>query len=131
MNGASLHQPEPEQPRESGPDAMWWISWYSDTAMSAFELHSPWWVSGCDAYGNETVVAAVVAPTENAAKEKILRAYDEGPERPEHIGAMRWRIVERLSDGQSPFSDRFPQATWMRWDPPITCRCGVCTRPWT
>ena len=51
----NVHQPEPEQPRESGPDAMWWISWYSDTAMSAFELHSPWWVSGCDAYGNETV----------------------------------------------------------------------------
>lgn len=105
---------------------LWWISWYSDTDMRAFELHSPWWVSGCDADGNETVVAAVVAESENAAKEKILRAYDEGPERPEHIGAMRWRIVDRLSVGQSPFSDRFPQAKWMRWDPPITCACGGC-----
>ena len=51
---------DPEVTREIGPDAMWWISWYSDTAMSAFELHSPWWVSGYDADGNETVVAAAI-----------------------------------------------------------------------
>ena len=54
---------DPEVTREIDPDAMWWISWYSDTAMSAFELHSPWWVSGYDADGNETVVAAVLGGT--------------------------------------------------------------------
>jgi len=91
-----------------------WLSWYSPEPMSAFELHSPWWVSGYT--DNETiVVAAVRAESEEAAWASVRNAYDYPPE-------MRERFIEPLTG--SPFSGRFPQANWMRWDNKGTCGCS-------
>jgi hypothetical protein len=99
----------------------WWVSWYSDTSLSAFELHSPYWVTGYDADDNVIVCAMVLADDEGAAKEKIRLAYDEGPHRPDSVAEMRWRFCDE-HEGK-PFSERFPQSRWMRWEPPITCGC--------
>jgi hypothetical protein len=89
----------------------WWISWWSDLARD-FELHYPWWVSGEDCEGRMSVCAAVVAKTEEAAKEIVLSSYDEPP------GEIEWRFCERR-DG-SPFTDRFPKPGWAMW-PPVEC----------
>lgn len=44
-----------------------WISWYHEQSFGAFELHSPWWVSGSTDTAN-TVCAAVRAEDEEHAK---------------------------------------------------------------
>lgn len=93
----------------------WWLSWYSTTPSSEFELHSPWWVSGY----TETAtiyVAAVRAVDEAAAWDMIRLSYDNPP------AAIGQRFIEPLD--RSPFSSRFQQATWMDWDDEgHTCRC--------
>lgn len=95
----------------------WWISWYNDLDIETFELHSPWWVSGEDMQGRETIVAAVRAESQEAAEEQILAAYDEPP-----VG-VRWRFCEEMTR-ETPFTDRFPQsAPWMAWDEQGTCMC--------
>lgn len=96
----------------------WWISWYSDVPLPSFELHSPWWVSGEDADGHETVVAAVRAKNEDEARWQILRAYDTQPD------DVRWRFCEALTH-DTPFTDRFPKAVWMAWDDKGTCMCAA------
>lgn len=96
----------------------WWLSWYSDIPLAEFELHSPWWVSGYDGAGVETVVAAVRAEDEEAAMEAVRTAYDFLPEHP----SIRWRFVEPLTR-ETPFTERFPQGEWMAWDAEGTCRC--------
>ena len=84
----------------------WWISWYHPRSLGAFELHSPWWISGLADRGR-TIVAAVRAKDEDAAYELIYAAYDE---RPKHI---EFRFCQVLNG--SPFTDRFPKADWMKW----------------
>lgn len=95
----------------------WRVSWYNGTPLTEFELHAPWWVTGYDAEGNETLVAAVRAKDEHAAKEQILRAYDHYAP-----GSLRWRFCEPL-DGE-PFNSRFPKNEWMAWDEQGTCMCA-------
>lgn len=85
----------------------WWVSWYSES--SAFALWFPWWVSGFDSRDRDTIVAAVIADTEEEAKEIIFSAYDT---RPSHI---EWRFLNELPDGASPYSDRFRKADWHVW----------------
>ena len=91
-----------------------WVSWYSYTPLSEFELHSPWWRSGY-AEDAEIVVAAVRAADEYAAFAQVRAAYDNDP------GPLEERFCEPLS--RSPFSDRFPQSAWMAWDSERTCGC--------
>ncbi len=91
--------------------ANYWISWYGN--KGAWELHSPWWISGhrmvADrlAFDEErqepTVVAAVKAENEDAAKALILAAHDSKP------ADLEWRFVEERPDDWSPFSGRFPR----------------------
>jgi hypothetical protein len=95
----------------------WWVGWYNDLDIETFELHSPWWVSGEDMDGNETMVAAVRAEDETAARQQILDAYDNPPR------SARWRFCEPIPEGKSPFSDRFQQNEWMAWDEQGTCMC--------
>lgn len=103
----------------------WWLSWYGPAPMSTFELHSPWWVSGwaADDAGGYTVpivCAAVRADNEFAALARVFTAYDDPPE------TIRWRFVEQVEVGWSPFCDRFPKAAWMAWDDDRTCGCQTC-----
>lgn len=88
----------------------YWISWYSMTPLSEFEYHGPWWVSGYDAEDNPTVCAAVVAENEEVAEEIILGSYDH----PENTD-VRWRFAEERDSSWEPFTQRFPQADWMKW----------------
>lgn len=91
----------------------YWISWYSPKSLGGWELHSPWWVSGYTYFGEEEVpaiCAAVMAIDEKEAKDKIYRSYDELPKE-----AIEWRFVNERSEDWSPFSERFPQAAWMKW----------------
>ena len=95
-----------------------WISWYHRPDMGAFELHSPWWVSGRrvtheplkDVLEEPTVVAAVQAVDEIAAKNIVRQSYDAPP------ADIEWRFCEPRPDDWTPFNDRFPKAAWMRWD---------------
>ena len=92
-------------------DKNWWISWYNTHPRDAFELHSPWWISGIRADDADTIVAAVHAPSEDEAKAKIIAAYD----RPT-VTSLEWRFCEERPADWSPFgSNRFPQAEWMKW----------------
>lgn len=89
-----------------------WISWYCPAALGAWELASPWWVSGYAMSDDEDVlciVAAVHATDEEAAKEVVLAAYDTRP------ASMEWRFVSEREADWSPFCDRFPKADWMVW----------------
>jgi hypothetical protein len=91
-------------------DNKWRLSWYWVPGMGDFELHSPWWVSGTRMSDDaETVVACVIASSEDSAKELIFRAYDTRP------SDIEWRFCGEMTDDQSPFSGRFPQAKWMQW----------------
>ena len=89
----------------------WWVSWYNSGRRDAFELHSPWWVSGTRLDDDaDTIVAAVRAPTEKDAKAKIITAYD----RPA-VSSLEWRFCKPQADDWQPFNDRFPRSDWMRW----------------
>lgn len=98
----------------------WWVSWYSLRDRSEFELHSPWWISGYDSDDNDILIAAVLADSEAAAYDKVRAAYDE----PRSDDDITERFCHELD--QSPFSDRWPRAEWMAWDPEVsvTCACG-------
>lgn len=104
----------------------WWISWYSIEPLKTLELHSPWWISGYRPESDDSytpiIVAAVRAPTEEAAWAVVDAAYDEdGPE-------FERRFCEELGD-REPFSDRWPKAEWMTWTDTATCACDMkhCT----
>lgn len=90
----------------------WWLSWWTP-AGGSWELHSPWWISGEKVNMNtgdvlaHSVVAAVVAPTAEEAKRIVESVHD--------ATQLEWRFCERRPDDWSPFSDRFPRASWMRW----------------
>lgn len=85
----------------------WWVSWYSDN--TAFALWFPWWVSGFGTRDRSTIVAAVIADTEEEAKEIIFNAYDNRP------ADIEWRFLNELPEGASPYSDRFRPADWHVW----------------
>lgn len=93
----------------------WWLSWYSEH-LGAFELHSPWWISGYayDYRGDEeieraTVCAAVRAATEEDAKAVILASHDD------KTVVLEWRFCEDKGPDYDPFGGRFPRAAWMVW----------------
>jgi hypothetical protein len=93
----------------------WWVSWYGIPGVAGeFEYHGPWWITG--SRGDwPTIVAAVQAPTEGAARGVILSSYDSEP------ADLEWRFVEERPADWDPFdgtSDRFPRADWMRWPYP-------------
>lgn len=83
----------------------WWVSWYS---AGGFLLHTPWWCSGYAPQG-ATICAVVMARNENHAKERIRWAHDDP------AVVIDWRFAGRRPTGWTPFGDRFPRATWMRW----------------
>ncbi len=89
----------------------WWISWYATPDMGAFELRTPWWVTGTRLEDEaKTVCAAVTALDVIGAKEVILKAYDTRPD------DVDWRFVTEEEEDWSPFNARFRKAEWMRWD---------------
>lgn len=91
----------------------YWISWYSTAAMGAWELHSPWWVSGSRCSDDAlTICAAVAAKDEEHAQSIVRKSYDK------QVRNVQWRFCEEKEHGWSPFSDRFPRAKWMKWNPP-------------
>lgn len=108
--------------QETGRDRNFWLSWYSPTPTSEFELHSPWWVSGYDTDDRYILVAAVRATNEEAAFAAVRAAYDN------RHGPIEERFIKPLGpDG--PFSDRFPRAGWMAWDEQRTCGCPAHSNP--
>ncbi len=99
---------------------VWWLSWY-DHGEGAFELHSPWWVSGYDADDNTIIVAAVRAENEEAAWGKIRLSYDNPPE------GVHERFIEECKSDFVPFGGRFGKAAWMEWTDTATCACDLDT----
>jgi len=85
----------------------WWVSWYSES--NAFALWFPWWISGFDSLDREIIVAAVIADTEEEAKEIVFSAYDNRP------ADIEWRFLNELPEEASPYSDRFRPADWHVW----------------
>ena len=96
-----------------------WVSWYHRPNIGAFELHSPWWVSGYkppngdmdapDEAWEPSVCAAVRAESEEAAQEAIYACYDVRP------ANLEVRFVEERDADWTPFCDRFRKADWMKW----------------
>lgn len=96
-----------------------WVSWYGQ--YGAYTLHWPWWISGYRiAYRRiddevihvPTICAAILAPSEEAAKEIIFAAHDVRPQ------AIEWRFCAEQPDDWTPFNERFPKANWMPDFPP-------------
>jgi hypothetical protein len=83
------------------------VSETTAAATGARRSEDSWWISGFRE-NDRTVVAAVKAPTEDAARELVYAAYDARPDR------IEFRFVQRCDT--SPFSDRFPRADWMQWE---------------
>jgi hypothetical protein len=54
-------------------------------------------------------VAAVLAPSEEAARAAIEAAYDKPG------GALEWSFSNERADDWEPFCERFPRADWMQW----------------
>ena len=115
---------EPEQEKLQG----WWISWYQTKKLGAFELHSPWWVSGYRERETKkgkikldsVIVGAVRAENEKAAKAAVVASYDDPPD----VDEIEWRFCEELNEGEEPWiprdgkdesSLRFRRAGWMQW----------------
>jgi hypothetical protein len=87
-----------------------WVSWYHRYSYGAFELNSPWWISGFGpASDSHTVCAAVRAHRVTQAIGKVIDAYDTLPIN------LKIRFCEQKEKGWSPFCDRFPKADWMEW----------------
>lgn len=94
----------------------WWLSWYHDKSLGAFELHTPWWISGASG-SSDTICAAVLAPDEDAARQLVYGSYDTRP------GVLAFRFVEERPDDWAPWNlapgvegkSRFQRADWMQW----------------
>jgi hypothetical protein len=100
---------EQEQEEEEVPRP-YWVSWYHDLeAFGEFELHTPWWFSGGDLAGRDTVCAAVMAYDEVDAMERIYDCYDVRPSQ------IEFRFSEGRDESWSPFNSRFQKADWMKW----------------
>lgn len=87
----------------------WWISWYHNESLGAFELHRPWWFSG-----TSTVCAAVIAETEEEAMQIAIDSYDNPP------ANLGFRFAEERPDDWCPWvipsgTSRFQKADWMQW----------------
>jgi len=90
--------------------AAFWLSWWHEEGMGGFELRWPWWFTGTRCADDaESVCAAIRAATPEDAKEAVMAAYDERPER------IEWRFCQARPDDWSPCGDRFPKARWMEW----------------
>lgn len=98
-------KPLPPQPTKLD-GKRWWLSWY-DEELGNWALWFPWWISGYDMDDRDIIVAAVIADTEDEARQIIYDAYDEPKE------SLDWRFLDEL--GGSPFSDRFQRRDWMVW----------------
>lgn len=90
--------------------AAFWVSWWLKEADGAFELHSPWWISGERMDGAQSVCAAIRAESEAAAQGMVLASYDRRP------ADLEWRFCEARPVEWSPFSSRFRRADWMKWE---------------
>ena len=92
----------------------YWISWY-DLLPGKWEYHGPWWDSGLRCNDDAaTICAAVMASSEEEAKQIILDAHDNPP------GDLEWRFVKE--DGLEPWGgpdSRFKLAEWMKWPWPL------------
>jgi len=89
----------------------YWISWYHEQHMSSGDMDFPHWCTGLRVHDDaNTMVAAVQANNENAAKEIIYQAYTTRPNN------IEWRFCDEFPRNESPYSERFPQAAWMKWD---------------
>jgi hypothetical protein len=87
-----------------------WISWWHDNAKDGeFELHTPWWISGEDMKGRESICAGIMAKSEEDAKNKIISSYDKSPD------VIDFRFCVLKEDNWTPFSSRFRKADWMIW----------------
>lgn len=85
-----------------------WVSWYG--SKIPFTLDSPWWVSGYRMSDDSpTICAAVRASSERAAKAVVIAAHSTPPD------DLEWRFVNGRDTDWTPFNDRFPKASWMRW----------------
>ncbi len=84
----------------------WWVSWYDS---GGFLLERPWWWTGHRADGKATFCAAVIAPSEEEAKEQIVRAHDDAEV------DMEWRFCEEKPENWEPFCERFPRSCGMQW----------------
>ena len=90
---------------------IYWLSWYATKKNGAFELHSPWWVSGGrGADRARTICAAIKADSEKSAREIIYKAHDKRPKE------IEFRFIEAKPPDFNPFCGRFPRADWMKWD---------------
>ena len=101
---------EEAEEEESQEQNAYWVSWYHDLdAFGEFELHNPWWFTGCDMNGRDTTCAAVLATSEEDAERQIYACYDKAP------AQIEFRFTEERDADWSPFNSRFPQAAWMKW----------------
>jgi len=88
----------------------YWISWYHDPAtMTPFTLFSPWWITGEDGAGRQTICVVVRAEDEFKAWKVVRQSYDEQPK------GIEVRFMTEHPDGWRPPEDRFPPADWMEW----------------
>jgi len=86
----------------------YWVSWVHKEGDGAFELHSPWWISGYDSNDNPMICAAI--KTDMIPEHHIRLSYDNPPE------DIAFRFAEERPEKWSPFCDRFAKADWMKWD---------------
>jgi hypothetical protein len=98
----------------------YWISWYHHPDDGEFELHTPWWISGTtmEETMRPTIVAAVQAPSEEAAWEVIHQSYDTPPTRIETRFCNQLEDREQQPSARQPWTPedgRFPRADWMQW----------------
>jgi hypothetical protein len=85
-----------------------WISWHSTEEMSAFELNTPWWISGYRGSDDAAIIcAAVKAASKEHAEQIIYESYDNRP------ASIEFRFCDERPDDWTPFCDRFKRAEWM------------------
>mgnify|MGYP001546457452 CR=1 FL=1 len=94
----------------------YWISfWMKPGELPNWEYHGPWWITGEDADGRQSICAAVMANDEPGAKWVIRAAHDTKK------SPAEWRFCEEQAPDWNPLanvSGRFPPKKWMKWPPP-------------
>lgn len=92
----------------------YWVSWWQRYEYGAFEIHSPWWWSGSRDIENDkeefSIVAAIKARNTNDAKKIIYTSYDNP------VDSIEFRFCTEFDKNQSPYSERFAKADWMKWE---------------
>lgn len=100
------------KPVASTGSLSFWVSWYQEKDPDVLPIASPWWRTQDTTIEGRQMVTMCAAVRADGV-DKAIRFIEA--QLGEFYGLVRWRFVDHMDDGWSPFSKRFPREDWMIW----------------